>query len=36
MVPSMVGEYHDRFVLTEDGWRIAERAVEVVFPRPKP
>jgi hypothetical protein len=35
LVPSMVGEYHDRFVLTEDGWRIAERAVEVVFPRPK-
>ena len=23
--PSGVGEYHDRFVLTDEGWKIAER-----------
>ncbi len=31
--PAMVGEYRDRFVRTDDGWRIAERAIRVSFVR---
>jgi hypothetical protein len=30
-LPSAVGEYHDRFVLTEAGWRIASRQIVSVF-----
>lgn len=29
----LVGDYLDRFVLTDDGWRIAERIGTVVFQR---
>lgn len=29
--PDIVGEYHDRYLLTDDGWRIAERAVAFAF-----
>ncbi len=29
--PFMVGEYRDRFVRTEDGWRFAHREIEVSF-----
>jgi uncharacterized protein (TIGR02246 family) len=31
--PAMVGEYRDRFVRTEEGWRIAHREIEVDFLR---
>jgi hypothetical protein len=31
--PAMVGEYHDRFVLTENGWRLGERVVAPKFKR---
>lgn len=31
--PLMVGEYRDRFVRTEDGWRFAHRKTEVGFYR---
>jgi predicted RNA-binding Zn ribbon-like protein len=29
--PTMVGEYHDHFVRTANGWRIARREVKVIF-----
>ena len=29
--PAMVGEYRDRFVLTDEGWRIAHRTASVGF-----
>jgi uncharacterized protein (TIGR02246 family) len=29
--PAAVGEYHDRFVLTESGWKIARREFIAVF-----
>lgn len=32
-VPKYVGECHDRFALTEDGWRFARRRVDVAFAR---
>lgn len=32
-VPKFVGELHDRFRRTADGWRFASRRVEVVFVR---
>jgi hypothetical protein len=32
--PEMIAEYHDRFVLTGDGWRIDERRAVVVFRLP--
>jgi ketosteroid isomerase-like protein len=31
--PKFVGEYHDRFVRTPDGWRIAHRRCEMAFVR---
>ena len=31
--PQIVGEYRDRFVRTADGWRFAERGIEVSFLR---
>lgn len=31
--PDVVGEYRDRFVRTEEGWRFAEREIEVSFVR---
>ncbi|MHC4165064.1 MAG: nuclear transport factor 2 family protein [Planctomycetota bacterium] len=31
--PQAVGEYRDRFVRTPDGWRFAERIIEVSFAR---
>ncbi len=31
--PKYVGEYHDRFVRTPDGWRIAHRRCEMAFVR---
>ncbi len=31
--PALVGEYQDRFVRTEDGWRISERKIVVSFMR---
>lgn len=33
-VPKFVGEYHDRFVRTADGWRFADRRFDVAFLRP--
>ncbi len=32
-LPLTVGEYHDRYKKTEDGWRIAERRSVAVFRR---
>jgi hypothetical protein len=32
--PAVVGEYHDRFVLTERGWRLGKRVVTPKFKRP--
>jgi uncharacterized protein (TIGR02246 family) len=29
--PIIVGEYRDRFVLTDDGWRFARREIETSF-----
>ena len=29
--PSMIGEYRDRFVRTEDGWRFAFREIDASF-----
>jgi hypothetical protein len=34
--PDIVGEYLDRFLLTDDGWRIAERAVAFAFQKSNP
>ena len=31
--PAMVGEYRDRFVRTEEGWRISHREIVVDFVR---
>ncbi len=31
--PRLVADYSDRFVLTVDGWRIAERLCDVIFER---
>ena len=31
--PQIVGEYRDRFVRTPDGWRFAERKIDVSFVR---
>jgi SnoaL-like domain len=31
--PTMVGEYHDHFVLTERGWRLGKRTVLPKFKR---
>ena len=33
-VPKFVGEYHDVFVRTDDGWRFADRYCDMVFVRP--
>ncbi len=33
-VPKYVGEYRDRFVRTEDGWRFQDRLCEMAFVRP--
>ena len=32
--PKYVGEYHDRFVRTADGWRFAHRRFDLGFVRP--
>lgn len=32
--PAMVGEYLDQFRLTQDGWRIAQRDIHIVFHSP--
>lgn len=33
-VPKYVGEYHDTFVRTDDGWRFADRHCTTTFLRP--
>lgn len=33
-VPKFVGEYHDRFVRTDDGWRFEDRYCDMAFVRP--
>ena len=33
--PKYVGACHDRFALTDDGWRFTHRRVEVAFVRPR-
>jgi ketosteroid isomerase-like protein len=33
--PAIVGEYHDRFVRTDDGWRIAHRRATAAFVKGK-
>ena len=33
-VPKYVGEYHDTFVRTEDGWRFTDRYCTTAFLRP--
>jgi hypothetical protein len=30
-VPPIIGSFHDRFVLTPDGWRFAERRGSLTF-----
>jgi hypothetical protein len=35
-VPKFVGELHDRFRLTADGWRFQSRTVELAFVRRRP
>ncbi len=32
-LPAAIGEYHDRYIRTADGWRIAQRVVRAVFRR---
>lgn len=32
-LPEFVGEYHDVFALTDQGWRIAYRSAQAVFQR---
>jgi len=32
-VPKYIGEYHDRYVRTPDGWRIAYRRADLAFSR---
>jgi hypothetical protein len=32
--PEMIAEYHDRFTLTSEGWRIAERQALIVLKHP--
>jgi ketosteroid isomerase-like protein len=34
--PSLIGEYHDKFEKTGDGWRIAERRLQRVLAAPPP
>lgn len=34
LAPEMIAEYHDRFTLTPEGWRIAERQALVVLKHP--
>jgi ketosteroid isomerase-like protein len=31
--PEMIGEYHDSFILTVQGWKILKRKITVVFRR---
>lgn len=33
-LPKYVGEYHDRFVRTPDGWRFEDRYSDTIFLRP--
>lgn len=33
-LPKYVGEYRDRFVRTDEGWRFAERRFDLAFLRP--
>ena len=34
--PVYIGEYHDRFVRTEDGWRFHQRRTELAFAQRSP
>ena len=34
--PAYIGEYHDRFVRTEDGWRFHQRRTELAFAHRSP
>ena len=34
-LPFSMGEWHDKFVRTPDGWRFAARATKRIFERPK-
>jgi hypothetical protein len=34
--PAFAGEYHDRFIRTADGWRIAHRKANVAFANQRP
>ena len=34
--PVYIGEYHDRFVRTEDGWRFHQRRTELAFAHQSP
>ena len=34
--PALVGEYRDRFIRTNEGWRFAHREIEVSFARREP
>jgi len=34
MAPEMIAHYHDRYALTAEGWRIAERRAVVAFRHP--
>ena len=33
--PFVVGEYHEEFAKTEEGWRIKSRAAHIIFRKPK-
>ena len=34
--PAMVGEYRDKFVRTDEGWRFSKRVIDISFIRLKP
>jgi hypothetical protein len=34
--PTMVGEYRDKFVRTDEGWRFSERVIDISFIGSKP
>ena len=33
--PFVVGEYHEKFVKTDEGWKIKSREAQIIFRKPK-
>jgi|SaaInlV_100m_DNA_5_1039725.scaffolds.fasta_scaffold07153_3 hypothetical protein len=31
----VIGQYHDKFKMTDEGWKISERAFDVIFRKPE-